>query len=167
VALLGLFFELGSCKLRNGDSAIVINEFLAANATGIIDVDGETSDWIELHNRGDTPVDLEGWRLTDNPHEPNRWRFPAVSLPAKAYLLVFASGKLGTSAPGQLHTSFRLKASQDYLGLLRPGGDIAHEFAPYPEQKEDVSFGLTSTGAHDYLSHPTPEMPNSEGRPRR
>jgi hypothetical protein len=162
-ALLALFFQaLASCRSR--ESALVISEFLAANASGVTDGDGDTSDWIEIHNRTNMAVDLEGWCLTDDPREPGRWRFPALQLPANAFLLVFASGKDVASTSEQLHTSFRLKATSDYLALLQPGGSVVHELAPYPDQKVDVSFGLTSLGKMDYLSHPTPGEPNSESR---
>jgi hypothetical protein len=140
---------------------VVISEFLAANSASLTDGDGDTSDWIELQNRGESEVALEGWCLTDSPGEP-RWCFPAVSIPAGGFLLVFASGKRAAPTDPQMHTNFRLKATGDYLALLRPGGRVASEFAPYPEQKPDVSYGLTGNGKHDFLLVPTPGAPNSE-----
>ena len=35
---------------------VVISEFLASNTDGIQDEDGDSSDWIELHNAGGDPV---------------------------------------------------------------------------------------------------------------
>jgi len=166
VALLAVVVEaLVSCGCSGLESGVVISEFLASNTKGLRDVDGETSDWIELHNRGNVAVNLQGWRLTDNPLEPARWRFPAVSIAAGGHLLVFASGKNFTSVSEQLHSTFKLKATKDHLALLRPSGSVAHEFAPYPDQKSDVSFGLTRTGEHAYLRHATPGAPNSEALP--
>jgi hypothetical protein len=141
-------------------SPVVISEFVASNTSGLRDIDGETSDWIELENIGATSVDLEGWCLTDDRGQIERWCLPAVSIPAQGYLLVFASGKRLSAPEAQLHASFRLKATEDYLALLRPGGAIAHEFAPYPDQKENVAFGLTTRGTMDYLDLPTPGAPN-------
>lgn len=43
----------------------VINEFLAVNAGGLFDLNGNTSDWIEIYNAGDQSIDLDGWHLTD------------------------------------------------------------------------------------------------------
>jgi hypothetical protein len=139
---------------------VVISEFVASNTAGLRDVDGETSDWIELHNTGTTSANLDGWCLTDDPRELERWCFPEVSMPAQGYLLVFASGKRGAAPGAQLHASFKLKATEDYLALVRPGGGIAHAFAPYPDQKENVAFGLTAEGKPDYLGVPTPGAPN-------
>lgn len=165
-ALLAVIVEaLVTCGCSRFGSSVVISEILASNTKGLKDDDGDTSDWIELHNRGAEPVSLDGWCLTDDAHEPCRFRFPAVSIPARGYLLVFASGKNFTSATEQLHTSFKLKATKDYLALARPSGSVAHELAPYPDQKSDVSFGLTPTGKKAYLRHTTPGAPNSEALP--
>jgi hypothetical protein len=148
------------CACGSSASPVVISEFVASNTSGIRDADGETSDWIELHNRGEAAASLEGWCLTDDPGERQRWCFPSVSVPAQGYLLVFASGKGAAAAGTQLHASFKLKATEDYLALVRPGGAIAHAFAPYPDQKENVAFGLTTQGAEGYLAVPTPGAPN-------
>lgn len=141
---------------------VIISEFVAANSKGSSDKDGDTSDWIELFNPMQSAVNLSGWCLTDDPRQPQRWCFPEVVLPAQGYLVVFASGKrqAGTH-PLELHAGFKLKASADYLGLVRPRGSIASEFA-YPDQKQDVAFGLSSTGAQGFLARPTPGAANSE-----
>ena len=126
-------------------SQAVISEFLADNATGIRDEDGDTSDWIEISNPGIRPVDLSGWRLTDRANAPGRWRFPdGVVLAGGSRLLVFASGK-DRAIPGRpLHTNFSLDATGEYLALFPLIGDTpATAFAPnYPPQRTDVSFGM-------------------------
>ena len=40
-----------------------ISEFVAANVGGLVDEDGETSDWVELYNNGSEPVELAGWSV--------------------------------------------------------------------------------------------------------
>src|ERR1051326_3768589 len=47
---------------------VEISEFLAANSGTLTnkfvrDEDGDSSDWIELHNRGTNVVNLDGWFL--------------------------------------------------------------------------------------------------------
>jgi hypothetical protein len=157
---LASLFLASLCACGSSASPVVISEFVASNTSGLRDVDGETSDWIELHNTGTTAANLEDWCLTDDPAQLERWCFPRVSIPAQGYLLVFASGKRFSGPDAQLHASFRLKATEDYLALVRPGGAIAHEFAPYPDQKENVAFGLTTRDTRDYLGLPTPGAPN-------
>src|SRR5215218_10030635 len=71
----------------------VISEFMAVNNNGLVDFEGKRSDWIEVHNPTAGPLNLEGYYLTDDPTAAGRtkWRFPAVTLPAGGYLVVFAS----------------------------------------------------------------------------
>ncbi len=160
VAVLGLSTVMGGCS-RKSESAILISEFMAANANGLKDGDGETSDWIEIANAGDERVNLEGFRLTDDASDPMRWVFPDVSIAPGQYLLVFASGKGQTAGDSELHTGFRMKASPDFLALLRPNGRALTQFKPYPEQRNDVSYGLGSDDEVGFLETPTPGAANS------
>jgi hypothetical protein len=121
---------------------VMITEFVAANGGSFLDEDGDSSDWIEIYNPGPDPVLLEDWSLTDDPANLGKWRFPARSLAANSYLVVFASGKERYSLSTPLHTNFRLDADGGYLALVRPDGTIASEFAPaFPAQRTDVSYG--------------------------
>ena len=72
---------------------VVINEFLASNNGGIVDEDGDRSDWIEVYNSSETPVNLEGWGISNDSAQLFRWVFPSVTLPPNEFLLVWASGK--------------------------------------------------------------------------
>ena len=125
-------------------SAQVITEFVAANATGQQDADGEYSDWIEIYNPTSAAVPLRGWRLTDDSDDLAKWIFPDVTLASRAYLLVFASGKNRTNAAAELHTNFSLDREGEYLALVRPNGTISHQLN-YPFQLTDVSYGIDVT----------------------
>jgi hypothetical protein len=121
-----------------------ISEFSATNQSGLQDEDGDRPDWIEIHNPDPTPALLTHWYLTDDTGNRIKWRFPAVTIPAGGYLVVFASGK-DRRVPGQpLHTNFSLGAAGEYLGLIRPNGiTAASQFSPtYPAQSADVSYGI-------------------------
>jgi hypothetical protein len=131
---------------------------MAANSGGVSDVDGDSSDWIEIHNDSIAQASLAGWHLTDNAGNLSEWTFPATNLPPGGYLVVFASGKNRAVAGGELHTNFQLSSGGEYLALVQPDGTtIASEFAPaFPPQRENVSYGwslqtsvtqLISTGA--------------------
>lgn len=146
---------------------VVINEFMALNPGTRLDEDGDAADWIELANRGTNAVSLIGWSLTDDAEEPGLWEFPAVTLPAGAYLVVFASGKDRKPVDGRpLHTSFQLAMDGEYLGLFRADSPrvIATELRPgYPEQRPGISFALTPGGAWGYSEMPTPASSNRFG----
>ena len=123
---------------------VVINEFMASNATTLTNAQGETEDWIEIYNASGVATNLEGWYLTDRASDLRQWRFPSAPIGPYGYLLVFASGS-GTAVIGsELHASFKLDADGEYLALVKPDGvTVASAYAPaYPPQATDVSFGL-------------------------
>lgn len=164
--LITLFlFHLGLTIASAQDA--VISEFLASNVSGITDEDGENSDWIELSNLSGGTLDLFGWALTDDADELQRWLIPQVSLAPGEKLVIFASGKDRAIAGQELHADFKLSASGEYLGLVRPDGvTIESEYGPsYPVQYPDVSFGIgavdsssvTLVGAETPLRYLVPE----------
>ena len=157
----------GFNSLTAATSSVYITEFMADNESVLRDEDGDYSDWIEIYNPGATPVNLDGWSLTDDVERPAKWRFPAgVQVPAEGYLVVFASDK--NRAIGTLHTNFRLSAEGEYLGLIDPLGRAASEFAlAYPEQNADISYGRDAADFDliHYFPVATPGAPNVSGGP--
>jgi len=141
----GLVAALTGQPLDEPDTApLVINEFVADNYQGLADEAGDHPDWIEIYNPNDRPVSLDGWFLTDDPGNLTKWAFPATSIGANDYLVVFASGKHPTPLDGGLHTNFQLDDTGEYLALVNPDGLVVSEFSPtFPRQLEDVSYGLS------------------------
>ena len=84
----------GGVALANG--GLRLNEILASNRAGRLDDEGQTSDWIEIHNTGATPMRLGGYRLTNDPNVPNKWAFPNNQIPARGYHLVWMSAQTGS-----------------------------------------------------------------------
>lgn len=124
-------------------SSPVINEFLALNKSTIYDEDGQSSDWIEIFNPNQSAVNLEGYYLTNDSNDLEKWRFPNVSITEGEYLIVFASGKDRDN--GELHTNFKISKLGGYLGLVDPDGKtVVSEFAKFPFQFENFSYGIKS-----------------------
>ena len=124
-------------------SSPVINEFLALNKSTIYDEDGQSSDWIEIFNPNQSAVNLEGYYLTNDSNNLEKWRFPNVSIAEGEYLIVFASGKDRDN--GELHTNFKISKLGGYLGLVDPDGKtVVSEFAEFPVQFENFSYGIKS-----------------------
>jgi hypothetical protein len=124
---------------------LVISEIMALNDGILPDEDGDFPDWIEIYNAGTNSVDLNGWYLTDNLGALTKWRFPATNMPPNGLLIVYASDK-DKRVPGRpLHTSFKL-GDNGSVALVRPDGmTVASAFAPYPQQVEDISYGVPTT----------------------
>lgn len=141
-------------------AAVTISEFMASNNNTITDEDGDDSDWIELHNDGNSAVSLNGWYLTDDDSNLTKWQLPNISLPAGGYRLVFASNKDRAPTTGELHSNFKLSAGGEYLALVQPNGaTIADDYAPeYPQQFTDIAYGGSL-----YFPTPTPGAANGSG----
>ena len=141
----------GMCSLMLAAGALplqavpVISEFLADNDGGLKDEDGEDGDWIEIHNPDPNIVNLAGWSLTDDVLRPGKWVFPAYNLQPGARLVVWASGK--DRDVGQFHTDFQLDPDGDYLALISPTGVASTQFAPFPFQTKNTSYGTGYSGA--------------------
>ncbi len=124
-----------------------INEFVADNTDGLFDEDNDEVDWVEIYNPNPVAQDLTGWYLTDDLAAKTKWQFPAVSINANGYLVVFASGKNRRPASGELHTNFSLRAAGESIALVKPDGvTVASQFVFGP-QFQNVSYGPSSVAA--------------------
>ena len=139
---------------------VVISEFSAAATKAYKRVDG---DWIELHNRGDAGVNLEGWSLTDDGENLAKWIFPNVTLGAGSRMVVFATGEdtKSTSLSKPSHTNFKLNPNGEYLALCSPEAPRRGvSEIKFPEQAASVSYGLNKNDEWVYFSKPTPGAAN-------
>ena len=155
------FEQLESRQLLAAD--LVISEFLAVNDSGLVDQDGDFSDWIEIHNASSEPVSLQGWHLTDDSLDLTRWQFPSVDLDGGEYQLVRASGKNRSDPSAELHANFKLSGDGEFLALVRPDGStIEDSFAPeFPGQVSNVSYGVsTDLSEAGYFTVVTPGAAN-------
>lgn len=175
---------------KKSSPTILISEFLTDNeskspleAGEILDGNGEASDWIEVHNTSERPVDIGGWYLTDDAALKTQWQFPSPTwLHPGQYLIVFASGKTRAENPGNypyvdpagnLHTSFKLSKDGEYLGLIAADGatpvfeynhiDLGGDEFGYPVQEAGISYGCYYDELR-YFSIPTPGA-NNAGSP--
>ena len=137
-------------RMTLGFDGPVINEFMADNDNTLTDEDGDDPDWIEVHNLAAAAVDLTGWKLIDS---NSKWVFPGMSLGAGGYRVIFASDKDRRDPAGELHTNDRLSAGGRYLGLPDGTGRVVHEYNEYPEQLEDISYGLGAGSLIDGIGH--------------
>jgi len=140
---------------------LFINEFMASNESTIADENGEYDDWLELYNGNDYDLDLTGLYLTDDPQEPDKWEFPAVSIPAEGHLIIWADDD---PEQGELHTNFKLSADGEYILLYDHDTITLIDSIGFTEQQPDVSYGRTSDGFEEwsYFTEPSPGTSNAE-----
>jgi hypothetical protein len=155
------------CLLAAG---AIITEFMAINDGSLVDGDGRSPDWIEIHNPTSMPVDMTGYHLTDSRQRPTRWSFPAVEIPPSGYLVVFASSRGEPDSAGHLHTNFSLSGDGEFIALTDANGNILSAYSAdgsdYPRQSSNVSYGIAQSPSElvsartGYMAMPTPGAPN-------
>ena len=156
--LLGAGAVTLGLSFNNSPTHLIINEVMASNGTGLTDEDGDTPDWIELYNPTGQSINLSGWALTDDSDQPEKWRFPDITLGSEEYLLIFASGK---NRHEPLHTNFKLSRTGDFLGLYNIlDRQFVDTLSPTP-QFRDIAYGrYGNEPTFGYLANPTPGQPN-------
>lgn len=80
-------------SLFAAQAQIVINEASNRNGALFTDEDGDYEDWFELYNAGASAVNLNGYTISDDSLELDKWMFPSIILNPSNHLLVYASGK--------------------------------------------------------------------------
>ena len=158
ISIIFLFLASTAGALAITYPPLVINEFVADNENGLLDEDGTKQDWLEIYNSTAGAVSLLNWQLLDS---SSTWVFPAKTIAAGGYLVVFCSDKNRTNPAAPLHTNFGLSKSGEYLGLKAPDGTVISQFTPgFPAQSTDVSYGRAAGGGDAYFPVPTPGAAN-------
>ncbi len=145
-----IFFSLSALA-----QDLAINEVMASNDNIIADADGDYEDWIEIYNYGTTPINLDGFGLSDDNTDLFQWTFPAYDIQPGEYLLIWASDK-NISVLGQdFHTNFKISAGGEDVFLTDDQGNIV-DTAPETELDTDVSLGRQPDGTGSWLFFYTP-----------
>ena len=126
---------------------LVINEFMASNDVTVADQDGEFDDWIEFYNNSSTTIDLEGYYLSDDANDLQKWAFlPGAIIEGNSYAIVWADNDETQTG---LHASFKLSASAESIFLSKTDGTIVDEVS-YVNQTSDISYGRIPNGTGNF-----------------
>ncbi len=137
---------------------VVLNEVVSRNAASLTDADGDTPDWIELHNVGSSPIRLLEYTLADGAG-PERWALPDVALEPQAFFVVFASGK--NRRDGEAHADFRIAGDGEILRLYGPGGTLADEVSIPPLAPDEAYVRVSGAAGWRRSTTPTPGGANA------
>lgn len=102
---------------------LLINEVLGN--TPILTTDlGNVSDWMELYNPLDAPIQLNAdeWYVSDNLTELDQFALPPLTIPARGHLLLFCDDSNRVTT--QIHTNFKISSAGDLLVLSKRQGDV-------------------------------------------
>lgn len=141
------------------ESAIVINELLASNASNNVDDNGEFDDWVELFNNSDSAVSLSGLYLSDSQTAADRWALPEVIVEAGGYIGLWLDKD---EEQGILHGDFSLSAGGESLTLFNAQGQVL-DTVTFAEQSGDISYGRVPDGSGAFATMtPSFERSNSQ-----
>lgn len=156
-----LIFILMTGGFAFGQSGPLINEMMSDNETTIKDDQGDYEDWIEIFNPGDSEILMDGYYLSDDPGDPLKWEFPPLQIEPGGFLLVFASGR-DTVVETYIHTSFKIDANGEWLGLSKSGEELIDSFPPV-DLEDDISYGRRPDGSETFFHFdmPTPGGSNN------
>ena len=149
-SILGLAIGLGS------QAQLVVNEACSKNLSVPTDPLGGTTDWIELHNRGDEPIYLAGYHLSDDPQRLDAWALPAVNLEPGSYLLL-SHDEVNVDG---FHFPFKLGSGGESIVLSNADLEVVDLFH-LPALQPDHSAGRSTSGDVVLYDEPTPGGPNS------
>ena len=142
---------------------IIINEIMSSNLSTITDIDGEYSDWIELHNKGPQSFSLAGCYLSDDINNIVKWEFPDVQISPGDYLLIWASGKNKIGENGEIHTNFKIKVTGENLFLVSYNGSTILDHVEKTKLLNDVSAGRSIENNNEWriFTEATPGSANA------
>ena len=155
-----LFFFIFSISTLSAQT-IRINEVVSSNSQHE-DEDGDTPDWLELHNYGTETVSINNWSLSDDENDLTQWVFPDIVLAPDQYVLIWASSKDRSTTIGNLHTNFKISSSSETVFLIDASGTIVDQL--FAENlPPDTSIGV-SKNSGDLVNYveTTPGNENSD-----
>ena len=112
--------------IHQAQAQLVISEYSASNMNQFEDDFEKFEDWIELHNSGSTPIDIQGYAISDKDDKPQKWIIPESNvIPPGGYQVVWCSGR-DLMNGRKMHTNFKLTQSEnkDHIVLTDPSGNI-------------------------------------------
>ena len=146
---------------RATPAPLAINEVMSSNGHLLRQSDGKYYDWAEFRNTGDAAISLSDYTLSDDPAQPERFRFPETVLAPGETFVVILSG--GASLNNSVCTDFSLNGTEDWLYLFGPDGTVL-DYLRVANLPYQGSIGrLDGQSGFFYFSTPTPGAQNSYG----
>ena len=153
-------------ETRETDSPLVINEAAVFNRSirwlGML---GQ-SDWVELKNVSDEPVELSDYYLSDDGEDRLLFRLPERKLSPGGIYLLRCDTNTGGAAFAPLCAAFSLSSSADRLYLSRADGSLA-DYVSLRGIPYGGSFGrMPEENGWFFFAEPSPGGENDGGQRR-
>lgn len=158
----------GECeRWEAGATPIRINEVSAGNDI-YINEHSKKSDWIELYNTTDEPIDLTGLYLSDNARKPQKWQIAASAvtdpliIPAHGTRIVWCDDLEPLT---QLHAPFKLSNADGASVSIQATDGRWQDRLEYEEQPRWTTYGRYPDGGNhtQLMAQPTIDKSNRLG----
>jgi len=140
-------------------AGVVINELMADPASDWSPTDGNDEyssvedEWLEIHNTGEDPVDVTGWRLRDAVSDSSwRYGFEGTIAPG-GFLVVYGNEAYAwEDENGYPRYGLSLNNGGDVVTLVRADHVTVVDAVAYEgdETRDDCSFGRLPDGSLDW-----------------
>ncbi len=151
--------------------ALVINEILPDNQTGLTDGTGDYDAWLEIYSDEPGTISLSNYYLTDDLNNLTKWPFPSDSVISNAaFLVVWLDGETHQSSTSEPHAAFTAGSVSGIVALVYTvnGTPIILDYERYNDAEADTAYGCWPDGAcvRQYtLPLPTPGASNRQAIP--
>ena len=139
----------------------LLNEIMTSNNSTVVDLANDYSDWVELYNPLTTSISMDQFYLSDNADYLNKWPFPAISIPAQSFKMIWANDD---EELNRSNLNFKLSASGESLFLSKKIDDAYQtiEHIEIPALSSDFSYGKSSDGGSNWIVfNPSQTSPNA------
>ena len=145
-------------KTEKDVSPVCINEISAGGDIYVNDY-GKRADWIELYNRGQEPVDVAHWFLSDEDENPTKYQIdtsgePGTVIQPNEHLVIWCDGKPSLT---QLHLPFKLKNADNSILTLQSADGRWKDKILFNALSSKATVGRYPDGGSDCRTfyHPT------------
>lgn len=147
-------------------AGLQLSEILASNTESLRGPYGTCSDWVELYNASEEPVNLAGWYLSDDADDLRKGALPEQTLAPGEYVVVFLSKDPTNLLAGYAILPFGLSSDGDrlYLTHAEDGQLTVADCAVIPSLPANTSYGRPAGDAEfAALSTVSPGQANGAG----
>ena len=151
---------------RVTDSPLVINEVCTYNKTARWKALVGISDWIELKNVSDRPVELSEYYVSDDVDQRLLWQLPAKTLDPGEMFLIMCNEEESLLGAAPLCMAFSLNSTADRVYLSRGDGSLA-DYVSLRDIPYLGSYGrMAGENGFFFLPEPSPGKENFGGARR-
>lgn len=138
-------------------NGIVISEVCPANQSGIMDANGDFSDWIEIQNTSQSDINLGSLWLSKDSQNVFGFNLPEITLSSGQYLVLFCDQR--QSSDNDIHSGFPLSSWSESITLYTQDGYLIDIFA-YENALDDMTYIKSDDSAVIQSDYITPGYSN-------